>query len=193
VSDEEQDDPRLRSRGDARRKRKSDEEQLAALATALVGLSRKQRAKLALAETLQDAVEEATRFPSHSARARQLRIVRRELRSGDHVAVAAAVDQLLNPDGRPSELSEQTQAWVERFVAEGSAAVEAFLAAHAGADRQRLRGLARNASKAAARAANVESTETERAKAVKARKAVAAVIQPLLAQQATAAPTPTEP
>ena len=162
---DDRDNADLRSRSDVARERKGNEKRLAELALALVGLSKKQLNKLELQEGLAEAVEEARRFPSHAARARQLRVVRRELRGSDSLAIAAAVDGLVNPQGGLAPAAREAQRWADRFLAEGTDAVESFLTEYEQADRQRLKGLLRNARKAAA------------SKAARARKTLVAAIQ----------------
>ena len=125
TDDDDDDDVRYRSRGDMARARKAEEKHLADLATALVASSQKTLAKLDLPETLVDALDEARRMKSHAARARQLRVVRREL---------------------PPPVADEATQWVNRFLEEGSAAIEAFLADHPTADRQHLNRLTRNAA-----------------------------------------------
>jgi ribosome-associated protein len=164
VSDDDG-DADLRSRGEATRERKADEKKLAALAKALVSLSSKRVDKLKLDEGLAGAIHEATRMRSHAARGRQMRIVRRELRASDSVAIGSAVHALINPNGRPTLAVRAAQKWADRFLADGDDAVEAFLAEHALADRQRLKGLLRNVQKADA------------SKESKARKNLVALIQ----------------
>jgi len=164
VSDNDDDRDR-RSRGDVARENKADEKRLAELTAALVGLSSKQFGKLDLDEEVLSAVNEARRMTTHSARARQMRIVRRALRGSDNVAIGEAVHNLINPHGRPSPAARAARGWVDRFLDEGNDAVEDFVASHEAADRQRLKGLVRNVRKADA------------SKLAKARKTLAATIQ----------------
>ena len=167
---DDNDEADLRSRTELAKERKAEEKRLVALATTLVGLSSKQLGKLDLNEEIIDAVGEARRMTTHGARARQLRVVRRELRGSDSLAIATAVDNLLNPRERPSPATREAQCWVDRFLDEGNDAVEGFLANHEHADRQRLKGLLRNARKADA------------SKAAKARMTLTATIQALIQQ-----------
>lgn len=168
MSGDDTDEESQPSRGELGRARKAEETRLAALATALANLSKKQLGRLELDDALVDAVEEARRMTSHGARARQLRIVRRELRGSDSVAIGAAVSELLNPRGSLTPAARKAAAWVERFLEEGGVAVEAFLAEHEHADRQRLNVLVRNAKKATP------------AKAAKAKKTLLAAVRELV-------------
>jgi ribosome-associated protein len=180
VSDPEDDDAELRSRSDVGRRRKAAEKRLAELAKALVDLPKKQLAKLQLEGGLLDAVVEGRRITAHSALARQMRIVRRELRDSDAAAIASAVDDLVNPRGRPTAAAREAQIWVDRFIAEGDEVVEVFVAQHQRADRQRLKMLVRNARKASP------------AKAPKARKTVKQSVQSII-EEASNSETPPLP
>lgn len=80
---DEADDRDLRSRTDAKKERKDREESLAVLAEQLTALSSKELGRLELPEALADAIRDARAIHSPVARARQLRIVRRELRECD--------------------------------------------------------------------------------------------------------------
>ena len=93
----DRDDRDLRSRSDARRERKQAEAALADLAKRLVALRDRQLDKLELPEALLDAVLEARAIRSARARDRAIRVVRRELRSGDFEAIAGELDELEPP------------------------------------------------------------------------------------------------
>jgi ribosomal 50S subunit-associated protein YjgA (DUF615 family) len=90
----EEDDRDLRSRSDARRERKRREAAWVELGEALVNLSPRRLAQLALPEELHDAVLEARAVRSPSARMRALRLVRRELRACDEAVTALLTEQL---------------------------------------------------------------------------------------------------
>ncbi len=158
----------LLSRGDRTKQRKTEEKRLAGLATTLVGLSNKQLGMVELDEGVADAVQEARRIPTHAARARQLRVVRRALRGSDSLAIARAVEGLFNRPGAVAPADQQAQRWVGRLLTDGNEAVEELLGHHAQADRQRLRGLVRNARHKDAK------------KSAKARKALSAAVQALI-------------
>ncbi len=122
---------------------------------------------------------------ARSARARQLRVVRRSLRDSDNRAIAEAVDRILNPTGSLSPAAREAERTVDRFLEEGNDAVEAFLATHEGADRQRLRGLLRNLRKA--QPGQVDANDADASKAntknvAKARKTLAAALRTLIEQ-----------
>jgi ribosome-associated protein len=138
-----------RSRTALAKERKAEEKRLAQLASTLVGLSPKQLAKIVLHDSVLEVIDEARRMRSHGARARQLRAVRRELRDNHDVdEVAAVLEGVLHHRAQPTPEIQELQRWAQRFVDEGDAAVEEFLALHGHADRQRLRALLRGARKA---------------------------------------------
>ena len=142
----ELDDRDLTSRSDLRKQRKQSEQAHADLARALCDCTKKQFSRLALPDSLLEVVLQARRIESPGAKVRALRLVRRELRSGDSEAVRRQLDAVLNPSSKVSQ--QQIEGWVNRLLAEGDAAIEEFVATRANADRQQLRGLVRNVAKA---------------------------------------------
>ena len=152
LAEAEREDPRdLRSRSDARRERKAAEAHLVALARSLVSLSGRRLLTLDLPELVLDAVQDARRIASAIARERQLRLIRQRLREADHEAIAARLDAMLRPDGRPSPGARKARRWVERLLAEGDTALDELCSLDPSADRQRLRTLARAARQGGAK------------------------------------------
>ncbi len=143
------DDSDLSSRSDARRARLSSEAALIELGERLLSLNRRQLDSLQLPELLLEALQTARAIESPPARARAMKRVRRELRDGDEAGIRRQLAALADP--RASVASAESQ-WLSRLQAEGSTALEEFLAAHPAADRQRLRSLLRNLERAAAAA-----------------------------------------
>jgi ribosome-associated protein len=176
------------SRGALSRRRKADEKQLSDLANTLVGLSPKQLGKLDLDDGMMGAIDEARRISAHAARARQLRVVRRELRESDNEAIAEHVHRLLNPRARQAVAASVAESWASRLVVDGARALEAFVGEHTRANRQHLRVLVRNVLKAnekavaalAAREASGEGSrksEAEKAATAKHKKLIAAIAE----------------
>jgi ribosome-associated protein len=118
------------------------------LARELVGLSEKKLAGLALPPEILEGVLEAKRIRSPIALNRQLRVVRRELRSGDAAGVRAKVDAVLRPDGTRDWNRRAAVVWADRLVAEGDVALEELASEYPSADRRRLRQLTRNVKQA---------------------------------------------
>ena len=142
----ELDDRDLTSRSDLRKQRKQSEQAHADLARSLCDCTKKQFSRLALPDSLLQVVLEARRIESPGAKARALRLVRSELRSGDSEAVRRQLDAVLHPVSRVSQ--QQIEGWVDRLSADGDPAIEEFLVVCPNADRQQLRGLVRNVARA---------------------------------------------
>jgi ribosome-associated protein len=142
----ELDDRDLTSRSDLRKQRKQSEQAHADLALALCDCTKRQFSRLVLPDSLLEVVLQARRIASPGAKDRALRLVRRELRSGDSEAVRRQLDAVLHPVSRVSQ--QQIESWVERLLADGDPAIEEFIEAHPNADRQQMRGLLRNVAKA---------------------------------------------
>lgn len=139
------DDRDLTSRSDRRKERKETEEGYATLARDLCECSDKQLKQLALPEPLLNGVLEARRIESPSAKDRALRLIRRELRSGDAESVRAELERLRSP--KPKSSPKPEVQWVQRMLEEGDAALKDFIDTFPGADRQQLNQLLRNARK----------------------------------------------
>lgn len=143
LREQQRDDPRdLRSRSDARRERRQSEDHLADLARRLTALKPRQLERLALPDTLLDAVLEARKITSPAAHARQLRIVRREIRAVDAQQLERALEDLSNPR-RPAPPGGEAARWVGELVDGGDEALRRFLEQYPRCDRQHLRQLVR--------------------------------------------------
>jgi ribosome-associated protein len=136
----------LSSRSDARRARLGSEAALIDLGEKLIGLNQRQLAKLELPELLLQALGTAAAIDSPPARARAMKLVRRELRVGDEAAIRRRLQELDGP-GRPPAPGPVEQ-WSDRLLAEGAPAIEAFLQQCPSAERQQLRALLRNVERA---------------------------------------------
>lgn len=104
------------------------------------------------AAPLPDDVREATvlgrRLSSPKAVARQHQRIDKLVRQLDDEQIAAIDAFLADPTVakvKAAPPSPETEAWCDRLVAEGDAALDAWMDLHPDADRQRLRTLARNA------------------------------------------------
>jgi ribosome-associated protein len=147
---QDEDDRDLFSRSDARRERKRAELASAELVQILVALPVRQLERLALPEALMGVVLEARRILSPVARARALRLVRRELRGGDADAIRMRLEQVRGP-GRFVQ-PEVLAGCCERLVQGDQNEFDAWVSA--GADRQQLRTLVRNLRKASVETRN---------------------------------------
>jgi ribosome-associated protein len=119
-----------------------------ALGERLAALSDAQLAHLPIPGDLLPHVREARRITAHGARKRQLAFLAKQLRREDD-GVLDAIREALDETGEAARLEaaalHRTEAWRQRLLEEGDAALSGLLAAHPEADRQRLRQLVRNA------------------------------------------------
>ena len=118
------------------------------LAEKLAGLTPTQLAKLPIPDDLLPHLEQTRRITAHVARKRQLAYLAKQMRREDDETLEAIRDAL-DEDGvaarREVAAMHRVEAWRERLLAEGDAALAELLEEHPGADRQHLRQLARNA------------------------------------------------
>ena len=125
-----------------------------ALGEKLVALSATQLAKLPIPETLLPHIRDTQRITSHVAHKRQLAFLAKQMRREDDATLDAIRDALEAGGAaarREAARLHRVEAWRERLLADGDAALAELLATHPGADRQRLRQLLRNALEERAR------------------------------------------
>lgn len=114
----------------------------------LVALSAAQLARLPVPEELLPHIRETQRITSHIAHKRQLAFLAKQMRKLDG-AVLDAIRDAMRKDGetarRETALLHRAEALREALLGDdGDAALTELLAAHPGADRQKLRQLVRN-------------------------------------------------
>jgi ribosome-associated protein len=127
--------------------RKRDAHALQQLGAALLELSEREWAALALPEDLVAALDEAKHIASHGARKRQLKFIGKLMRDVDPEPIRDYFEQLRLNARRQAQRQHELEDWRDRMVADGDSAVEAYMAEHPGADRQQLRQLVRQARK----------------------------------------------
>jgi ribosome-associated protein len=144
----------LVSRSDLRRANRELEDTLARLSSELVELKPRLLEKLELPEVVLDTVLDTQAIASHTARNRQLRLVRAALRDADWSLIRARLDALLKSGSIPASLeggSDSGRAraaeWVTRLVGEGTPALDELMSFSPTADRVHLRNLIRQVSK----------------------------------------------
>ena len=119
-----------------------------ALGERLTRLAARQLKTLELPEALLGAVDEFHRLPkSHLARRRQLQFIGRLMRDIDQPAIEKQLQALEAPTPSQPELTP-AEIWTENVLREGISVVESLLHLAPALDRQKLRQLLRNASKA---------------------------------------------
>ncbi len=119
-----------------------------ALAQRLVALDAGTLAKLPIPEYLHPHIADTRRITSHIAHKRQLAFLAKQMRREDD-ATLDAIRDALDAGGEAARLEtallHRVEAWRDRLLDEGDAALTQLLAEHPQADRQRLRQLVRNA------------------------------------------------
>lgn len=145
----ELDDRDTRSRSDARNERIAASDKLMALGEKLCALPEKQFKKLELSDAVRDVVADARLIDSPPARARQMKLVRKELRDGDADAIAQKLEALLHPPVRVATAPRTDPVWdlYERLHGGGDPAIHDFCAEQPDLDAVQVRALFRAAAK----------------------------------------------
>lgn len=134
--------------GPSRSQQRREALDVLALAQRLVALPPAQLAKLPVPEGLHPHIAEARRITSHIAHKRQLAFLAKQMRreeDGTLDAIRDALDAGGEAARQETALLHRAEAWRERLLEEGDAALAELIAQHPSADRQQLRQLARNA------------------------------------------------
>jgi len=113
----------------------------------LVRLTDAQLATLPMSDELRALVADTRRITAPIARKRQLQYLAKQMRRREHelAPIRAALDHDRDVARRGTAALHRVEAWRDRLLAEGDAALTELLAGHAGADRQQLRQLLRRA------------------------------------------------
>lgn len=170
--DEETGDYRSPSRSQQRREALGVLE----LGEQLAGLTEAELSRLPVPEDLLPHIAATRRITSHIARKRQLAFLAKQMRREDEEVLDAlrdALDKSGEAARREVAVLHRAEAWRERLIGEGDAALAELLAAHPAADRQMLRQLVRNAA-----------GERAKGKAPKAQRELFRAVRDLLAAEA---------
>ena len=134
--------------GPSRSQQRRDALEVLALGEKLAALSDAQLDKLPIPEALLPHILDTRRITAHVARKRQLAFLAKQMRREDDEALEAIRDALdAGGEAARREAAElhRVEAWRERLLDDGDAALGELLDAHPHADRQHLRQLVRNA------------------------------------------------
>ena len=132
----------------SRSQERRDALEVLALGDRLSGLTDAQLAKLPIPEALLPHILETRRITSHIARKRQLAFLAKQMRREDDEtldAIRDALEEKGEAARQETAAMHRAEAWRERLLEEGDAALSELLDAHPGADRQHLRQLVRSA------------------------------------------------
>jgi ribosome-associated protein len=129
--------------------RKREARALFDLGRSLVGLDSTTLQRLPLEARLREAVDQARGIRAHVAHKRQLQYIARLLRSIDAEPIHAAIEALRSEARRQAATHHRIEAWRDRLLAEGDAALPELLAVCGHGEAQTLRQLVRNARREA--------------------------------------------
>ncbi len=117
------------------------------LGAALVEAPERDWLALQLPASLIEALRQAAKITSHSARKRQLQLIGKLMRAIDPQPIQQYFDNLNQVSRQQVRAQHEAEHWRERMISEGDSAIEAWLSEHPAGDRQHLRQLVRQASK----------------------------------------------
>jgi ribosome-associated protein len=140
AEDEEQELPPSKT------KVKKQMHQLRDLGKELTELGRDQLAQLDIPENLREAIREAKSINKFGAQRRQIQYIGKLMREVDTAPILARLDAWKGKSQQHTAYMHQLERWRDRLM-QDDAALTQLLAAHPGADAQRLRALIRNAQK----------------------------------------------
>ena len=134
-------------RDDSRSQQRREALEVLSLAQQLVAQTDAQLARLPVPESLLPHIREARRITSHIAHKRQLAFLAKQMRREDDEtldAIRDALDEKGDAARREVAAMHRIEAWRERLLAEGDAALAELVDLYPDADRQGLRQLVRN-------------------------------------------------
>ncbi len=132
----------------SRSQQRRDALEVLALGEKLVSLTEAQLAKLPVPESLLPHIRECKRITAQIAHKRQLQYLAKQMRREDDEvldAIRDALDEKGEAARREVAAMHRVEAWRDRLLADGDAALAELLDEYPAADRQLLRQLARNA------------------------------------------------
>jgi ribosome-associated protein len=141
-------------RGPSRSQQRQAALDVLALAHQLVALSPGQLDRLPIPEPLRLHIADAQRITSPIARKRQLAFLAKQMRRESDATLDAIRDTLdagSEASRREAAALHRVEAWRERLLADGDAALAGLLTEYPAADRQRLRQLVRSTNEERAR------------------------------------------
>ncbi|HWP00198.1 MAG TPA: ribosome biogenesis factor YjgA [Methylococcus sp.] len=138
--DQEQPTPRP-----SRTRRKKESTELQDLGRQLTLLSREQLDRMELPEPVREAILAGKATTAHGALKRQIKYIGKLLRQTDAAPIRAALSELRGEHLAAARLHHRIEAWRDRLIAEGDAAIGLLAEEFPAADRPLLRRLVRGA------------------------------------------------
>jgi ribosome-associated protein len=133
--------------GDSRSQQRREALEVLSLGQQLVALTDAQLARLPVPESLLPHIRETRRITSHIAHKRQLAFLAKQMRREDDEVLEAirdALDEKGESARREVAAMHRVEAWRDRLLSEGDAALGELVEQYPEADRQALRQLVRN-------------------------------------------------
>ena len=127
--------------------KKKEAQSLQELGGKLVKLSAAQLKDMALPEELNDAIGFARTIKSNGARRRQMQLIGSLMRKIDSAPIQEALHHIEEGNYRKAAAFKETEMWRDELIAGNKGLIEDILHTCAGADRQQLTQLLRNAAK----------------------------------------------
>ena len=128
---------------------KKEMQALQDLGVAITKLTKEQQAKIPLEGSLRQAIEEAPKINSNSAKKRHMQFIGKLMRGADHEAIEAAYSEIMEAAHRSARQHHLLEQWRDELI--GSAeALPRFIEQYPHVDRQQLRQLCRAAQKESA-------------------------------------------
>ncbi|MGO2132298.1 MAG: ribosome biogenesis factor YjgA [Halomonas sp.] len=118
---------------------------LQALGEQLIAMKDSERSRFPLSDDLLRAIEETGRIKAREARRRHMQYVGKLMRREDLEGIQAVFDAMEREQLRRDNAFHRLEAWRDRLIEEGDAAIEPLLDDYPAIDRQALRQLIRNA------------------------------------------------
>ena len=113
----------------------------------LTRLNKQQLASVPLDDTLREAIGDYQRFKHNEARRRQLQFIGKLMRDADIEAITLAYELTQAGSEASKKVQHKLEAWRDRLLNEGDAAINDALLEFPGLDRQIVRQLVREAHK----------------------------------------------
>ena len=127
--------------GPSKSQRKRDATALQELGVRLVALPASELDRLPLPEKLRDAIDLAKRITTHGALFRQRQYIGKLMRHLDVEPIVTALDAKSSAQAEAARSFHRLEQWRDRLVAEGDAALDAFVARYPAAQAKELRTL----------------------------------------------------
>jgi ribosome-associated protein len=117
------------------------------LGETLIAMKPGERARFALSDDLERAIDETARINTREARRRHMQYVGKLMRKEDLTALHAEFDAIDKERFQRDHAFHRLEKWRDRLIDEGDDAVDHYMQDHPDADRQTLRQLVRNAQR----------------------------------------------